>query len=60
MHSRSIACNVLRVYVRWRLEAITFQYSRMFDRRTNVKLTTKTPLAHTRCYVRFKLSIKCK
>ncbi len=32
-----IEYNVLRVYVRWRLEALTFQLCRMFDRRTNVK-----------------------
>ena len=29
--------NVLRVYVRWRLEILTLQYSRMFDRGTNVE-----------------------
>jgi hypothetical protein len=32
-----IATNVLRVYVRWRLEVLTFQLRRMFDRRTNVQ-----------------------
>jgi len=34
---RIIKHNVLRVYVRWCLEALTFQYSGMFDRRTNVE-----------------------
>jgi len=29
--------NVLRVYVRWRLEALTFQLRRKFDRSTNVE-----------------------
>jgi len=37
MHGLNIAGNGLRVYVRWRLEAYTFQYSRMFDRITNVE-----------------------
>jgi hypothetical protein len=32
-----IEYNVLRVYVRWRLETLTFQLGRMFDRRTNVE-----------------------
>ena len=35
--ARPMAHNGLRVYVRWRLEALTFQLRRMFDRRTNVK-----------------------
>jgi hypothetical protein len=29
--------NVLRVYVRWRLEALTFHLRRKFDKRTNVE-----------------------
>jgi hypothetical protein len=45
-----ITDNDLRAYVRWRLEALTFQYGRKFDRRTNVELTTEPPLAYTRCY----------
>jgi len=32
-----IAHNVPRVYVRWRLDALTFQLRRMFDKRTNVE-----------------------
>ena len=50
-----MAGNVLRVYVRWRLEAQTFQLRRKFDRRTNVELTTKPPLAYTRCYAQYGL-----
>ena len=33
----SVVDNGLRVYVRWRLEALTFQLHRKFDRRTNVE-----------------------